>query len=282
MNDLPNWVPEGIDVTVPNVARMYDYALGGYHNFTVDRENTERAEQALPGTIASAQANRAFLYRVVRWLAGAGITQFLDIGSGIPTVGNVHEIAEQATPGARTMYIDIDPIAVAHSQAILAGNQRAKAMEGDLREPIKIVDHPDVTGLLDLSKPVAVLITGVMHFISDADDPRRIITQLKDAVVSGSYIVVSHIAPMPELENELANLQEVFQKTPTPFYLRTREQLAELLTGLEIVEPGIVPIPDWHPDSDDHIPEHRRIMLVAVGRKDSPASIGSAASNHPR
>jgi len=279
VTDSLSWIPEGIDVTVPNVARMYDYALGGHHNFTVDRENTDRAEQALPGFIVSAHANRAFLYRVVRWLVGAGITQFLDIGSGIPTVGNVHEIAEQAAPGTRTVYIDIDPIAVAHGQAILTGNPRVKALEGDLREPIKIVDHPDVTELLDFAKPVAVLITGVMHFISDADNPRGIIAQLADAMVSGSYIVLSHVAPMLDVEEALATLQELFQRTPTPFYMRTREQLAELLTGLEIVEPGIVPIPDWHPDPHDHAPDHRRIMLVAVARKGPSANNESAASS---
>lgn len=267
MEKLPDWVPEGIDVTVPNVARMYDYALGGYHNFAVDRENTDRAEQALPGFIVSAHANRAFLGRVVPWLVGAGVTQFLDIGSGIPTAGNVHEIAGRAAPGARTVYVEIDPIAVAHGRAILAGHPRVRVLQADLRHPTDIVDHPDVTGLLDLSEPVAVLITGVLHFISDADDPAGILGQLRDAVVAGSYFVVSHVAPMPELEEALARLQELFRRTPTPFYMRSGERLAELLAGLEIVEPGIVPIPDWRPDpsEDDH--EYRRIMMVAVGRK---------------
>ena len=265
--ELPDWVPEGIDMTVPNVARIYDYALGGYHNFAVDREFFERTEQLIPGVRLYGYANRAFLGRAVRWLAEAGIKQFLDIGSGIPTLGNVHEIAEQVAPETRVMYVDIDPIAVAHSRAILAGHPRVKVLEADLRMPAAIVDHPDVTRLLDFSEPVAVVLSAVMHFVPDADDPRAILATLRDAVVGGSYLVLSHSAPVPSLEGEQDTVQQLYQRTPTPLHLRTSEQMAELLAGLDLVEPGIVPITDWRPDPHDRDEVPGPGLLAAVGRK---------------
>jgi hypothetical protein len=265
--ELPDWVPEGIDVTVPNAARMYDYALGGYHNFAVDREYVARAEQVIPGASLVAHANRAFLGRVVRWLVDAGITQFLDIGSGIPTLGNVHEIAERATPQARVMYVDIDPVAVAHSRAILAGHPRVRVLEADLRRPVDIVDHPEVTELLDFSEPIAVLLSAVLHFIPDADDPKAILAQLRDAVVRGSYIALSHGTPVPDLEGELDEIRQLYRRTPTPLHLRTSEQIAELLAGLDIVEPGIVPITDWRPEPGESDGQAQPGVLAAVARK---------------
>ena len=264
--ELPDWIPEGIDVTVPNAARMYDYALGGYHNFAVDREYVERAEKVIPGASLVAHANRAFLGRTVRWLAGKGITQFLDIGSGIPTLGNVHEIALQAAPDARVMYVDIDPVAVAHSRAILAGQPHVGVLEADLRYPTNIMDHPDVTRLMDFSEPVAVLLLAVLHFVPDGNDPAGIVAQLRDAMVGGSYVVVSHGAPLPELDRELDNLTQLYRQTPTPLHLRSQEQIAELLTGLDLVDPGIVPINDWHPDpQEDDTAPHPGVLGV-VGR----------------
>lgn len=264
---LPDWVSADTDLTVPNAARMYDYALGGFHNFAVDREYVKRAEAALPGFRINAQINRAFLGRVVRWLVGAGIEQFLDIGSGIPTLGNVHEVAQRAAPRARVVYVDIDPITVAHSQAILAGQPGVRVLEADLRRPADIVFHPEVNELLDFSQPMTVLMTAVMHFISDADDPAGIIAQLRDALASGSYVTMTHVAPTPEFEEQLATLQRLYRQTPTPFHLRTPERIAQLLAGLELVEPGIVPITEWHPESHDRDTEPRRAMLAAVARK---------------
>lgn len=265
--ELPDWVPEGIDVTVPNAARMYDYALGGFHNFAVDRENVERVEQMMPGARRVAHANRAFLGRAVRWLVKAGITQFLDIGSGIPTLGNVHEIALRAAPEARVMYVDIDPVAVAHSRAMLAEYPRVEVVEADIRRPADILNHPDVTELLDFAEPVAVLLVAVLHFLPDADDPGGILAQLRDATVRGSYIVLSHGTPVPELDEEIDSLHKVYKRTPTPLHLRTAEQVADLLDGLELVEPGIVPISDWHPDPDEVDAEPRPEMLAAVAHK---------------
>ena len=260
------WVPDGIDVTVPNAARMYDYALGGYHNFAIDREYVERAEQVIPGASLLAHANRAFLGRAVRWLVDQGITQFLDIGSGIPTLGNVHEIALRAAPMARVMYVDLDPVAVAHSRAILAGHPRVGVLQADVRYPEDIVNHPDVTELLDFSEPVAILLLAVLHFVSDADDPASIVARLLDATVRGSHIVLSHGSPVPELHDELDDLRQLYRRTPTPLHLRTPEQIECLLKGLDLVEPGIVPITDWHPDPDEDDLEPQPGLLAAVGR----------------
>ena len=263
---LPDWVPEGVDVTVPNAARMYDYALGGYHNFAADREAVARVEQTFPGAGLIAHANRRFLGRAVRWLTGVGIRQFLDIGSGIPTLGNVHEIAEQAAPQSRVMYVDIDPVAVAHSRAILAGHPRVDVLRADLRQPASIVSDPAVTELLDFVEPVAVVLSAVVHFIPDDDDPLAILAELRDAIVAGSYIVLSHGTPAPVLASDLDSLRQVYRQTPTPLHMRTQEQLAQLLTELDLVQPGIVPISDWRPEVDEY-EEQQPAMLAAVGHK---------------
>jgi SAM-dependent methyltransferase len=213
-------------------------------------------------------ANRAFLGRVVRWLVGAEIRQFLDIGSGIPTVGNVHEIAEKAASGVRVMYVDIDPVVVAHTRAILAGHPRVGVLQADLRRPADIVNHPDVTGLLDFSSPVAVVLSGVLHFIPDADDPYAIVAQLRDSIAAGSYIALSNWTKVAEHAETQEALRRVSERTPTPVTLRSREQVARLLAGLEIVEPGIVPVADWHPDPGESTGEFSQgLLLAAVGRK---------------
>jgi S-adenosyl methyltransferase len=265
--EMPGWVPKGVDVTVPNVARMYDYVLGGYHNFAVDREHAERLEQAFPGLRQGAYAARALLGRVVRWLVDAGIRQFLDIGSGIPTVGNVHEIAERVASEVRVMYVDIDPVAVVHTQAILAGHPHVKVLQADLRRPVDIVNHPDVVDLLDFSKPVAVILMSVLHFIPDADDPERIVGQLRDAVAAGSYIALSHAVHVTEQTEAFQAVRQLSQRTPTPWHLRSREQVARLLTGLDPVEPGIVTLAEWNPDPNEGPSEPWPGHLVAVGRK---------------
>jgi len=265
--DLPSWVPDGVDVTVSNPARAYDYALGGCHNFAVDREFFERVEQVSPGARQSALANRAFLGRVIRWLVDAGIRQFLDLGSGIPTLGNVHEVAEWSAPDAQVMYVDIDPVAVAHTQAILSTNPRAGVLLADLRHPADIIEHPDVRNLLDFQAPIAVIMASVLHFIPDADDPFAIVAQLRDAIVPGSYIALSHATPTAERQEAYKTLQKIVQQTPVPFQPRSREQVAELFNGLELVEPGIVPVTDWHTDFDDDPDLSTPHLLAAVGRK---------------
>jgi hypothetical protein len=263
---LPEWVPEGVDITVPNAARVYDAALGGYHNFAVDREFRDQAELAWPGITLLAHANRAYLGRVVRWLVDAGMRQFLDIGSGIPTLGNVHEVAQRIAPEARVMYVDIDPVAVSHAQAILLDNPLAAATRGDLRFPQAILSDPDVIGLIDFAEPVAVLLNAVLHFIPDSDDPPGILRQLNEAVVAGSYIAVSHGTHRPDHSGEQDSVNKLYDRTPTAVTVRSPEEVAVLLTGLDLVPPGIVAVTDWHPDPEDDDPPEPSV-LGAVGRK---------------
>lgn len=265
--ERPSWVPEGVDITVPNSARAYDYALGGYHNFAVDRDFLERLEQTLPIREA-AWANRALLHRVVRFLVAQGVRQFLDIGSGMPTVGNVHEIAQEAVPESRVMYVDIDPVTVLHSQAILAGKPRVGVIEGDLRRPADILDHPDVQKLLDFSEPVAIILFLVVHYVADDDEARAIMAQLQDALVSGSYMALTHTSPLPGFEDQMERARKLFDETPTHTNFRSREQIADLLTGMEIVEPGIVRTAEWRPDPDEEFDAKAgALSFVAVARK---------------
>ncbi|MER7283418.1 SAM-dependent methyltransferase [Dactylosporangium sp. NPDC000244] len=261
----PEWAPEDIDISVPNAARMYDYSLGGFHNFAVDREMVERVVSMSPNARQIGLANRAFLGRAVRRLVASGVRQFLDVGSGIPTLASVHEVAQQADPEARVMYVDIDPVAVAHGRAILAGNPNADVMLGDVRRPDDIVRDPAVSGLLDFTEPIAVMLIAVLHFVPDSDDPAGIVRRFREAVKPGSYIALSHGSPPPQHEEDAAKVSTVYQRTSTPLHLRSSAEIGRLLDGLEIVEPGVVPVTAWHPD--DTGVEPRPEVLAAVGRK---------------
>ncbi|HVV23844.1 MAG TPA: SAM-dependent methyltransferase [Pseudonocardiaceae bacterium] len=265
--ELPDWVPEGVEVTVPNAARMYDYTLGGYHNFAVDREYIEKAIQAMPGIVGVAHANRAFVGRSVRWLVDAGVRQFLDIGSGIPTLGNVHEVAQDAAPDSRVMYVDIDPVAVAHSRALLAGNDLAGVVQADLRHPADILNHPDVLALLDFSRPVAVLLNAVMHFLPDSDDPVGIVARIGESLSTGSYLVMTHGREMRDTAQEQAKVATLYRSTPTSFHLRDEDYVRRMFDGFDLVDPGITTVTDWHPDPDEQDMPPQDTMLAAVGRK---------------
>ena len=270
MAEAYGWVPEGVDVTVPDASRVYDYALGGVHNFAVDREFLHRVEAAFPGVGALARANRAFLGRAVRWLADRGVRQFLDIGSGIPTLGNVHEVAQEANPGARVMYVDIDPIAVQQSRSLLSGNPYARVIEGDLRDPEGILHHPDVLRLLDFSEPVAVLTVAVLHFLPDSENPAGILKRLGDSMVAGSYLVMSHAGPdaTPEGRAAQERARKLYEGTPTPVVLRRPEEMAALIgDDFEIVPPGVVSATYWHPDPEEDDEPPQPTALVAVARK---------------
>jgi len=270
LTEAYGWVPDGVDITVPDASRVYDYALGGVHNFAVDREFWHRAELAFPDAALVARANRAFLGRAVRWLAANGVRQFLDIGSGIPTLGNVHEVAQDVNPGARVMYVDIDPIAVQQSRSLLEGNPYARVIEADLRDPAGILYHPDVLQLLDFSEPVAVLTVAVLHFVPDSADPAGIVRRLGEALVSGSYLVVSHFGPevTPEGRERQERARQLYERTPTPVVIRDREQIAELIgDSFEILPPGVVGASDWQPDPDEADDPRQPTALVAVARK---------------
>jgi len=265
---LPDWAPEGVDLTRASAARMYDYYLGGAHNFAVDRELAGQALALFPDGQLIAQANRAFLHRAVRFLLSQGVRQFIDVGSGIPTAGNVHEIAQQVDPEARVLYVDHDPVAVAHSELILRDNRRARVLQADLRHPKEILDAPILTDLLDLTQPVGVLMVSVLHFVSEADHPQDTIARFRDLLSSGSYLAISQ--GTGEGRHAAAKrLKELYSATSTPVTYRTREQIAALFDGWELADPGVVWVPQWRPDWPDDVGSDPASSLVgaAVGRK---------------
>jgi hypothetical protein len=267
--DEPDWVPPGVDTQRANTARVYDYWLGGTHNFLADQDAARAVAALDPNVRVSAQANRAFLGRAVRFLAAAGIRQFLDIGSGIPTEGNVHEIAQQAAPGSRVVYVDIDPVAVAHSRAILAGCQGATVLQADLREPEKILADEATRSLIDFAEPVGLMLSAVLHFIGDEEDPWRITRTLRDAVVPGSYLVLGHVTQEgnPTVSDAVA---KVYQRSVSiRGGRRSRAQILQFFDGFELVDPGLVFIPQWRPESPGDVPHDpsKFWLLVGVARK---------------
>jgi hypothetical protein len=260
------------DVSRPSSARIYDYFLGGAHNFEVDRQAARDAERAHPAIGLGMRANRSFLQRAVRVLAGLGVDQFLDLGSGIPTVGNVHEIAQRANPKAGIVYVDNEPIAVAHSKSILSDNELATIIRADLQQPEEVLDHPDLRDVLDLDRPVAVIIAGVLQYVHDESDPRQIVAGYRERLVAGSYLAMSHPS-----KDELTRAREagasaaisVYNRTETPFTYRTREQFVRFFDGLEVIDPGIVYMWDWRPEPG-RVPidlEGKVTGYAGVGRK---------------
>jgi hypothetical protein len=255
-------VPNGIDVDRPNAARVYDYLLGGGHNFRADRRVVEQLLVVQPTAPLMAQANRAFVRRVVRFLVAAGVRQFLDVGSGIPTEGHVHEIAQAAAPDARVVYVDIDPVAVAHTRQILNGNTRAAVIQEDLRQPEEILDAPEIWRLLDLKRPVAVLVAALLHHISDADDPANLLSRLTAPLVSGSYLAISHATedgPRP-----WGMGREIYRRGGIELTSRSRAQVEALFKGWDLVDPGVVWVPQWHPEWPQD-PQHRPESLALYG-----------------
>jgi len=258
-------VPTGIDVTVPNAARMYDYYLGGVNHFPADRQAAEHVLRAAPWIRATALENRAFLGRAVRFLAGErGIGQFIDIGTGLPAKGNVHDNVSRVAPGARVTYVDNDPVVLGQSRAMLSGIEDVVAIRADLRQPAAIIGHPDLAGFVDWSEPVAVLLVAVMHFIAEIDDPLAIIGQFREAMAPGSYLVLSHIHhhAISEADREVT---EVYTRASVPLVFRTRDQITRLFTGFELVDPGITSIPEWRPEPRPY-PPGEVWGLAGIGR----------------
>ena len=249
--ERPAWAPRSIDVTVPSVSRMYDYYLGGSHNFEVDREAARRAMEFMPGLPKVMQANRAFMRRAVRYAADQGVSQFLDVGSGIPTFGNVHEVAQAARPGARVVYVDHDPVAVAHSQAVLEGNDDAGVVAADLRKPQEILRSPEVERLIDLNQPVALLLVAILHFVDDDDDPHGAVAELREALAPGSLLVLTHASyegiPLPP--ERAGGAVDVYEDIRNPLIMRSRDEIARFFEGYDMVEPGLVAMPHWRPDT---------------------------------
>jgi S-adenosyl methyltransferase len=251
------------DLGTPNPARIYDYLLGGKDNFPADRAAAHELLALVPEARAGARENRAFLGRVVHYLVGeAGIRQFLDVGTGIPSQGNVHEVAHAVAPDARVVYVDHDPVVHVHAHALLA-QPTTTAVLADLREPERITQHPKTRELLDFSRPVAVLLVAVLHFLTDADDPAGVVACLRDAVPPGSFLVVSHATGdfRPEVAGDVT---AVYDKASAPLVLRSRAQVAALFGGFELLPPGLVQPAAWRPD---HGGEGVGGFWAGVGRK---------------
>jgi hypothetical protein len=256
-----------IDTSVAHSARVHDYWLGGKDNFAVDRAAGDAVMAAYPGIVESVRANRAFLARVVRVLAAeAGITQFLDIGTGIPAANNTHEVAQAVTPDARIVYVDYDPVVLQHARALLTGNGRGAVdyIDADLRDTDKILGEAAQT--LDFSRPVAIMLIAVMHLIVDADDPYGIVGRLKAAMPPGSYLALSQVASDIEPEQMAEAARRYNSMAREKQRHRTHEEVTRFFDGLELVEPGVVVVPRWRPASELEARAHSG-MWGGVGRR---------------
>ncbi|ADL46333.1 MULTISPECIES: SAM-dependent methyltransferase [Micromonospora] len=256
-SDAPGTAPESgrIDTTVAHPARRYNYWLGGKDNFQADRDSGDAMAARFPTIRISALENRRFLRRAVRHLAGeAGIRQFLDIGTGIPTADNTHEVAQSTDPRARVVYVDNDPIVLAHARALLTSSPEGATayLDADLRDPERILAHPDLRRTLDLSQPVALMLLAVLHFVPDGEDPYAIVGRLLDALPAGSYLAASH-ATHDYLPEELAAEAKAAARGGGPhgvINLRSREEVVRFFDGLELVEPGVCSVAEWRADGE--------------------------------
>lgn len=253
------------DTRVPHIARIYDYWLGGKDNFAADREAAEQAMAATPTIVPGVRANRRFLGRSVRYLAQSGVRQFLDIGTGIPTADNTHQVAQSVAPEARVVYVDNDPIVLAHARALLTSTSAPTAyIDADARDTRKIMDQ--AAELLDFSQPVAVMLIAILHCIPDEDDPYQLVSDLIGAVPPGSYLTITHPASdQVEVANRAA--QSLTQSMGQKVTFRSHQQVSRFFAGLELVDPGVVPIQDWLPDSIHDINSAPTAMWGGVARK---------------
>ena len=253
--------------SIAHVARVYDYLLGGKDNFAVDREAAEQAMRINPDIVPTVRANRAFGVRTTSYLAcQAGIRQFLDIGTGLPTNNNIHEVAQSIAPESRIVYVDHDPIVLTHARALLGSAPEGVTdyIEADLREPGKILAEAART--LDFSRPVAIMLTAILHLIPDRDDPYDLVSQLVNAVVPGSYVVISHAASDIDTGAMISMANRLNELMAQPAVPRTHREVAAFFAGLELLEPGLVRIPEWRPASVSESAV-RAQMWGAVGRK---------------
>lgn len=273
MGAEPGWVPPGTDTGKANTARVYDWWIGGSHNFRADQDTARSLVAVEPNIRAMAKANRAFLGRAVRFLAGeAGIRQFLDIGSGIPTEQNVHQVARQVAPESRVVYVDNDDVAVGHSRLILDGSPDTAVIHADARDPAGILADPETRRLIDFTQPVGLLLVALLHLIADSDRPQEILTTLRAALAPGSYLVICHACrdSRPQVS---AAVESVYNKrVAAQGAIRTREQIARFFDGFTLIDPGLVWLPEWRPDSPDDVPEDPSSFwgLVGVARYDGP------------
>ncbi|WP_233625134.1 SAM-dependent methyltransferase [Actinoplanes sp. ATCC 53533] len=262
---------EVLNINECHPARRYDYLLGGKDNYAADRESGDRLVAAHPGVKTSVLANRAFLRRAVRFLTReAGLRQFLDIGTGLPTRPNVHQVAQGIAPESRIVYVDNDPLVLTHARALLTSSPEGTTeyVDADLRDPQAILNDIDLQAALDLKKPVGLLLLAVMHFVTDERKPHDIVRQLLAALPSGSYLAMSHVTYDPLPEPVVARLNQEQQRTGEQFQPRSREEFERFFTGLELVEPGITLVSDWRPDDESgpRSPDAFAALYSAVAR----------------
>jgi SAM-dependent methyltransferase len=245
-----NWVPTSVDLDKPSAARAYDYVLGGNHNFAVDRTFVEKMLAAQPEAKRFALMNRSFLRRAVLFMASQGIRQFLDLGSGIPTVGNVHEIAQEVDPSSRVVYVDIEHVAVAHAQLILEGNENALMVHADIAKPLLVLQDQEVRELLDFDKPIGILAITIGHYLLDEHDPAGVFASYRDAVAPGSYLAITHLTDDFVDVNHITEGMKQSQNHVTP---RSKDQVAEFFGDFELVEPGLVTTSQWRPERESDV-----------------------------
>ena len=237
---------EEIDTSRPHPARIYDYLLGGKDNYEVDRAAGDLLVDSAPEARIGVRANRAFLQRAVRYVVGSGVRQILDIGTGLPTSPNVHEVAEEVAPGVRIAYVDNDPIVNTYAHALLSRSAATGIVLADLRDPRAIVDHPDVRRVIDFDQPVALLLVAILHFLTDAERPEEVVATLRDALPAGSFLVLSHATGDFA---ERSDAQAVYKRATATLSLRSRTEVERFFTGFELVEPGLIQAPFWRPDT---------------------------------
>lgn len=261
-------LPE-FDPTVAADARIYDYLIGGKDHFAADREVAAAlvSEKRIVGRWRyPAVENRRFMERAVRYLVEAGVRQFIDLGCGMPTDrDNLHQIAQDIDPDTRVVYVDYDPVVFIHYRTLLHGNPAARILQADVRRPKEILNHPDLTSLIDFESPVAVMFIALLHHIPDEDDPEGLVACFRDALPSGSYLAISHMTsdgPPPEA---VASFVRVFDKVRESMTMRTRDRIRGFFTNLELVDPGLVDGAEWHPDEDQAPPSNW--LVAGVGRK---------------
>ena len=266
----PDWLPPGINAGIAHPARVYDYFLGGKDNFAADRALGDALTAQIPSAPYSARANRAFLGRAVRYLVNEqGIRQFLDIGTGIPSAGNTHEVAQALAPDTRALYVDNDPIVLAHARALMSSHPAGATafIQADAREPGKILADPALRETLDLAEPVALMLLSILPFFRDTEDPQGIVSTLLDALPSGSYITISHITADFIKPEQAANAVAAGQQSGVTYVPRTQAEIAAFFSGLDLVEPGVVPILTWHPDDGDPVDPHAASHYAGMASK---------------
>lgn len=257
-----------LDVSRPNSARVYDWFIGGTHHYAIDREHGKKCLETLPTAAWLCQQNRKWLQRAVRYATERGISQFLDLGSGMPATGHVHEIAHALNPHARVIYVDNEPVAVAHSEIMLDDVAYADMVAEDLRDPIAVLNHPTTQELLDFEKPIMVMMAAIVHFMSPEQQPQQIIDGYSHYLAPGSLLALSHDSGDEQGDN-LHKVVDLYKDTTNPVYLRSRREVETLFAGWDLVEPGVVWTPQWRPDAPDDIPNHpeEAVLLAGVGRK---------------